>query len=269
MIRTLLMGLVFGLSSFAYAAEERPSMSIHGTGTVKAKPDEGYIVVGVSTVAHKSAAAVATNTKIMRDLYRTLADKGVKEEGLRTIEFSVADHYKTVYEKDDDGKRQARQVKDGYVVNNVVHVTVCDLNKFGDVLDAVTANGANEVHSIRFGSSKAKEAIEQARKDAIADALHKADVLASGVGVKLGRVLSIDESGGRPSRMMYESAAAAPDMDRSVPVSGGSLSYSVGVSVRWELDQTIDLRKRPKITCCPCHQPKVKHKFRALPEHKK
>jgi uncharacterized protein YggE len=214
-------------------------MSLTGTGTVKAKPDEGYITVGVTTYGQKSADAVSANTKTMKALYKTLSEKGIKEEGLQTLDFSVSEHYKTVYEKDEEtGKKVPKQVKDGYVVNNVVHVTCCDLERFGEVLDAVTSSGANSVHGISFGSSKSKDLLNEARRKAVADALEKAKFLTDGLGVKLGRVMNINEGYVNKPRPLYAAANRAEAASAGdVPVSGGSLTFSVSVNVTWELSQ--------------------------------
>lgn len=222
-------------------------MSLSGTGIVKAKPDEGYITVGVVTRAEKSADAVAENTKLMKALFKAVKEKGVKDEGLNTVEFSVRENHKTVWgPKDEKGQQEAKTVKDGYIVTNTVDVTVCDLAKFGEVLDAVTSSGANKIHSIAFGSSKAKVHLAEARKLAVAEALKKAKDLTEGLGVSPGRVLSISEyeQDRGEGRRLY--AAAPMSRDSAVPVSGGSLSFTVNVSVKWELNQN------QKKGCCGC-----------------
>lgn len=213
-------------------------MSLTATGTVKAAPDEGYITIGVRTFGAKSSDAVAENTKLMKALYASLKAKGVKPEGIHTTEFSVAENYKTVYEKDDEGKKYPKQVKDGFVVSNTVNVTVCELEKFGEVLDAVTAGGANQVHGISFGSSKSKEKLEEARVQALKEVNAKAKTLASGLGVKVGKVMNIQEGSVYRPKAVYETTramAAAPAGD--VPVSGGSLTFAVSVTVTWQLAQ--------------------------------
>lgn len=182
---------------------------------------------------------VRANSTAVRKLYTTLKDKGVSEDNLQTLDFSLSENYKSVVEKDDDGKRVQKQVKDGFVVSNTVRVTVCELEKFGEVLDALVADGANSVHGISFGSSKAKEKLDEARKLATADALRKAKLLTEGLGVKPGRVLAISEGGGNTPRLLSYSASMPRDATpENVPVSGGSLSFSVSVTVVWELDES-------------------------------
>lgn len=193
--------------------------------------------MGVVSYGKKSADAVRANSAAVRKLFATLKDKGVTEDNITTLEFSLGENYKQVVEKDEDGKRVQKSVKDGFVVSNTVRVTVCELDKFGEVLDALVADGANTVHGISFGSSKSKEKLDEARKVATADALRKAKLLTEGLGVRPGRVLSITEGGGYTPRPMYAAARSADAASESaVPVSGGSLSFSVTVTVVWELE---------------------------------
>ena len=239
MFRSLLLtAAAVLLPSFALA-HEPGVLSLSGQGVVKAKPDEGYITVGVVTYGAKSADAVRANSTTMKALFATLKEKGVTDENVATSNFSVSENYKTVNEKGEDGRVHPKQVRDGYVVSNVVSVTVCELDKFGEVLDAVVAGGANQVHGISFGSSKSKELLDEARKKAVADATRKAKLYAEGLGVKLGNIKVVSENGGYQPRVqpMYAArmAEAAPAGD--VPVASGQLQFNVTVSVTWELDQ--------------------------------
>jgi uncharacterized protein len=127
-------------------------------------------------------------------------------------------------------------------------VTVCDLSSFGKVLDTVVNDGANQVQQIAFGSSKAAEHTQKARAAAIQDALSKAKVLTEGLGVSLGRVLTISESYSQPkSAYMAMERSAGGVLADAPPVSGGTLGFSASVSVRWELKQmsTVVAELRP------------------------
>lgn len=190
------------------------------------------------TQAKKSAAAVRENSVAMSKLFATLKAKGVKEQNIQTVDFTLAEAYKQVWDRDEDDPKQKTQksVRDGYIVRNTINITVCELDKFGEVLDALVEDGANTVHSIHFGYSKSKDALDRAREEAVADAARKSKFLTAGLGVKTGKVLSISESVGGGPRPMYSPQAMTEGRATNVPVSGGSLSFSVTVSIRWELE---------------------------------
>lgn len=221
----------------ASAAEETSTLSLDGNGVVSATPNEGYITLGVTTYSVKSADCVHENSKSMTSLFSALSDKGVAKKDIQTVNFSIAENFKTVSEPNPDNPkvRDHKQVRDGFVVNNTVRVTVCDLTKFGEILDAVAEGGANTVHSISFGSSKMAEHMTEARKKAVADAMSKAKTISEGLGVKMGRVISVSEHAGRVRNMYDDGIRAASVQSESVPVFDGSLNYSVSVQVRWEL----------------------------------
>jgi uncharacterized protein YggE len=209
---------------------------LSGTGTVSAEPDQGYITVGVQTKAETSSEAVSQNSKLMTNLFTTLTAFGVEKKDFRTTQFSLNQNYKRVQFPLENGKYETRSVADGFIVVNQVRVTVCDLKNMGDVLDALVKSGANRVQSISFGSSEAQKHLDKARKKAVEDVKRKAGILTEALGVELGRIVNVSESSHQPRREVYRAQIASAAAD-SVPVSGGSLSFNINVSVVWELKQ--------------------------------
>jgi hypothetical protein len=82
----------------------------------------------------------------------------------------------------------------GYQLNNIVTVTVRDLDVLGDVLDDGVVAGATSVEGITFDVADRTAAEAKAREAAVADAKAKAETLASGVGVRVTGVASMSES---------------------------------------------------------------------------
>lgn len=212
---------------------EESTISLIGQGVIQAEPDEGYITVGVVNVAADSAQAVKDNTVTMTVLYATLEEQGVTRQNIKTINFSISENWK---EKVVENNRQVR-VRDGFRVVNMVQVTVCELDSFGKVLDALVSNGANSIQGISFGSSKASELRDQARVLAVKDALRRAELLAKPLGVTIGDVVSISESMQYGQRNVYAVAASLSDASE-VPVSGGTLSFTASVNITWELNDS-------------------------------
>lgn len=207
-----------------------------GTGVVQGTADEGYITVGVTTIADEAGLALKVNTGLASKLYKSLEDAGVERKNIKTIEFSVADHYKQELVTPSQAAQKDQQpvyqnVKDGFQVTNTIRITVCELNTFGAVLDTLVANGATVVHSINFGSSKAEQYLTKARAKAAEDATRKATTLANGLGIQLSGVNTVTEQQVHGGRELYSRAFAADAAPGDVPVSGGSLTYTVQVVV--------------------------------------
>ncbi len=203
-------------------------LSLSGTGSVSVEPDEGYITIGVHTKAENSVSAVKANTKLMTNLFKTLTAFGIERKDFQTIDFRVQQSYKRTVTGG-----VAHQVPDGFIVVNRLRVTVCDLKNMGEVLDACVKSGANRVQSISFGSSESAKHIDAARKKAVADVKRKAEILTKSLGVNLGIVKRVSESSYQPRNFSRSIERGGSP----VPISGGSLTFSINVSVTWELRQ--------------------------------
>ena len=92
-----------------------------------------------------------------------------------------------------------------------VTVRVKDVARLGEVLDAIVAAGANEINGITFVRDDSSATEDEARRAAVADARHKAEILAEAADLTLGPVLVLRDTpmmeGPRP--MMMEARAAA------------------------------------------------------------
>lgn len=227
--------LAVGLLSTSFAEEKVPRIVEYGNGSVTVDPDEGYVSAGVMSVAPTSTEALAKNSAVMKKIHEKLKGFGVEKHHIKTTEFALGDNFKTVMVPVEGKDPIAQTQKDGFFVSNQIRITVCKLEEFGKVLDSLVLNGATSINQISFGSSKAVENIDKARELAAKDALRKATILSKSLPFKLKRIISISESGNPPRAYdMYKERMPGGLSDAS-PVSGGSLIFSVTVSVEWEI----------------------------------
>ncbi|MGF7159854.1 hypothetical protein FHS85_001473 [Rhodoligotrophos appendicifer] len=231
----LALGLVTCLVGVSAAeaparAETPPrTLSLTGTGEVKAVPDQAMISIGVVEQAATAAAALSANNAAMAEIMATLKAAAIGDRDIQTANFSVSPRY--VYPK--EGNEPPRI--EGYEVSNQVTVRVRDLAKLGGVLDKVVSSGSNQINGISFLIADRDTAENEARRLAVADAKAKADLYAAAAGVTLGPVYSLSENGGYqpPQPMMRQSfAKAAPD---SVPIAQGEQTVSIEVNITWQL----------------------------------
>jgi uncharacterized protein YggE len=214
----------------ALAASDTPRViTVSGQGEVRATPDEAMLSAGVVSNARTAAAALADNAHAMNAVFTTLHSAGVPEKSMQTSGFNVSPQYAT----DKNGAQTPHVI--GYQVSNTVNVVVDDLSKVGPVLDALVASGANSIGDISFGIKNPKAAMAQARAQAVADAMDRAQTLTKAAGVMLGPITSISESGGYDApRPMYRvmAMAAAPSQ---TPIAAGEQSVTANVSITWEI----------------------------------
>jgi uncharacterized protein YggE len=215
-------------------------MSLTATGQVTAEPDEGYISLGVETVAPTSGEAVKQNSAKMKNLFAVLKELGVEKKDFQTTRFTVDQNYKQVPHP--TLKDRTKSEPDGFRVHNAVRVTVCELENFGKVLDAVTSNGVNRVSNISFGSSKANDLIAKARLEACKQVKLKAAAHCQGLDIELRRVRNVAESRNYQRERTTYNKSMLSDTSSSVPVSGGSLDFAVTVTVTWEVSDKHKVR---------------------------
>jgi len=208
-------------------APEKRTISLSATGTVKTKPDKVDITTGVTSEGQTARDALDKNTEAMAKVVAGLKEAGIEPKDIQTTNFSVS----PIYEQKKQG--QAAFIT-GYRVTNQVHITVRDTGKLGDILDTVVGLGANQIGSISFGVSEPEALKDEARKQAMRNAIADAKLYAETAGVELGPVLTItEETGGYIPR--YAEAAAPMAMDKAVPIEAGTTTIEVQLRVTWEL----------------------------------
>ena len=200
------------------------TISVTGTGSVEAAPDMATLMIGVTTQAETAAEALAANTEATNAVIARLTASGVAARDMQTSNLSINPNW--------TGYDSSTPTIAGYVASNMLTVRVRALETTGTVLDAAVTDGANTLNGLTFGLADPEPAYNEARKEAVADARAKAELLATAAGVKLGPVLSIADQGAMtdPAPMYREAVSAAP-----VPVVGGELGLIANVSVTYAI----------------------------------
>jgi uncharacterized protein YggE len=209
-------------------AEEKPMdrlITVSASGFAYAEPDRATLSAGVSAEADTAAAALSANTERMQKVIAGLKESGIHAKDIQTSNF----HVEPRYTNPRDG---TPSVIDGYRVSNQVTVLVRDLKALGGLLDKVVSLGANQVNGLAFEVSKAETLKDEARKEAVANARRRADLLAAAAGAEVGEVVTIaeDTGYGGPRPMAMRAAKA-----EAVPVEAGTETLEARVTVTWKL----------------------------------
>lgn len=207
-------------------------MSVTGQGSVTATPDMATVTVGVTTQAGDAATAVAANNEAMSALHEALDDFGIEESDRRSRGFSVQPTYD--HRNSTDGMPKIA----GYRVSNQVTINVRDLDRLGTLLGAVVGSGSNTINSLQFGNTDAEKRLDEARKLAVENAIHRASLYAEAAGGEVGRIVSITEAGAdRPRPEMVGRDTAATSSAFAIPISAGQSEFRATVNVVFELHQ--------------------------------
>jgi uncharacterized protein YggE len=127
----------------------------------------------------------------------------------------------------------------GYQANNSIAIRFRDIAKAGAILDALVATGANQIQGPSFDIEDKDAVLDEARALALDKARARADGYAKRLGLRVLRVISIDESGGRSAPLpvharavMMEQASAG---NASAPIAAGENVLGLGLDVVYEL----------------------------------
>lgn len=193
-------------------------------------PDLAHVTAGVMTEAKTAEAALADNATKMNGVMRALRSAGIADRDIQTSNLSLSPQYQYVENE------QPRLI--GYQVSNTVTVRVRNLGNLGRTLDSVVGQGGNQLHGISFSIDKADEAMDGARREAMKKARARADLYAQASGLRVARIVSIQEGGVVPPPMPMLApmmARMAADSVAPTPVAAGEVSLTASVTVVFDL----------------------------------
>jgi uncharacterized protein YggE len=206
-------------------AGTRLDLVVDGTST--RVPDVAEIGAGVVTQAGDASTAMAENARRMTAVIAALKSAGVAERDIRTSALNLNPQYR--YENDKP------PVLTGYQANNRVNVRFRDMARVGRIVDALVAQGANQIDGPNLVVDKPDAALDEARNGAIAKARARATLYANAAGLRVKRIVSISEGQPqiiRPPMPMMMRAEAKAD----TPVAAGEQELTVTLTVTFELE---------------------------------
>ena len=237
-ILALAAALGLGLANSASAQTATPMAVLPGDGTllsVSAQaeatrvPDIARVSAGVVTQATAADAAMQANAAQMEKVMAAIRAAGIEPRDVQTAGVNVHPQY--------DYRDGSTPRITGYQASNTVNVTVRDIGELGDVLDALVASGANQVHGPSFDVDDKDGAYDEARRAALQKARARADMYAQALGMRVRRIASISEGGGfgPPMPMPMMAMDAVQESRASTPISPGEATLSVNLDVVFEL----------------------------------
>lgn len=216
-----------GLSMPASAADPR-YISVTATGTTNVTPDAVRINAAVSLVAKSSADALAASSTTASALRKALVANKVATKDVATQSVNIYPEYSY---PQDGGK----PVLAGHRASQSFVITVRAATTTGAIVDAIVAAGGDnlQINGVTPYVLDSNAATEKARAAAVKNAKAKATSYAKLLGVKLGKVVYLDETS-TPTEFPGVYVAAAKS-DAATQIDLGSQKVSVTVSVRWGL----------------------------------
>ena len=206
-----------------------PVVELTVNESVEAAPDIATVSAGVTTQAKTAVEAMRANAQAMTSVVARIKQLGVAEGDIQTSGISLGAMY-------DYNQQTQRQVFRGYQASNRVSVKLRDIQRTGEVLDALVAAGATDLGGPDWSIDDDTGARAQARSAAVERARAQALEYARLTGYSGLRLLEINETmmPARPMPMMRQMAVAEA-ADASTPVQPGMVEASVMVTVKYEM----------------------------------
>jgi hypothetical protein len=166
------------------------------------------------------------NAARMSEVIAALRKAGVAEKDVQTSTLSLNPQYQ--YPQNEPARLT------GYQAQNIVAVKVRNLKAVGTAIDAVVAQGSNQINSIAFGIDDPDPLLDSARRDALRKARARGELYAGAAGMKVARIISIAE-GASAAPPPFPAPLAVRAMKPETPVAPGEVSLSAVVTVTFEL----------------------------------
>lgn len=218
------------LAAPAFASETKNTLiQVTGNSQKEVTPDVARITLSINSVNPNLEKAKNENTQIANRVLAALNEQGISNEQIKTNTYLVEPIY--TYEKDRLPKLE------GYRVTNSLEIHT-SIEKVGILVNEVTNAGANEINSIRFETSNESDGKNEALKDAVEDALKKAEVIAAALHKKIANVTLVSESGVFYHPVMAENRMLkTAGRDAAVPnIPSGKVTIGATVQVTVALE---------------------------------
>ena len=176
----------------AVPAQEIRTLRVEGRGSATVQPTIARVQLGVATENRSLTTAQAENATTTTAVINALTRQGIPVQDIATQSYTITAQYDFV---------EGQQVFRGYRVVNTLVVTIRDINRVGQIIDAAVAAGANFVNDISFTVANPSVYYHQALALAIDDAVAKA--------MTIGRRLNVTVSP-VPLRVIETTFTAAP-----------------------------------------------------------
>lgn len=173
------MFMNYGFCNSNFNSQQRGTIKVNGSATVKAEPDKAIVSIGVITEDLSLEKAQRENSTKVNAIIMGLYAASIPKKDITTSIYDIQPQYDFV-----DGKQEFR----GYRVANILAVSIRNLSKVGEIIDKAVANGANRVDNIAFTIENSASYYNRALELAVKDTIEKAKEIGYNYGVQVNPV---------------------------------------------------------------------------------
>ena len=215
------------------------TISFSAEGKIVAKPDVALTTVSVVTQDVDANKVQADNNKKMTAVVNFLKNNGIKEDDIKTSSYSLDPQYDYTW-----CRKSAKDYTTcppkivSYTLTQAVSVKIRDFTKINTIVGGLTNAGANEISNITFTIDDPENYKNEARIQALNKIKERAQLLSKETNIKIGRILSVTESGVSPR--YYETdfkaaLSASPEAGVPAPIETGTQEITITLTVVYEI----------------------------------
>jgi len=221
---SLISGVALALP--ASAADTR-YITVSATGSASVVPDAVRINATVSVLGSTSKGALASAATTSAAVRKALTANKVATKDIATQSVTVNPEYSY--------PASGTPTLSGYQATQSFDITIRSASTAGAVVDAIVEAGADnlQVNGVSPFVLDDNKATDSARTAAVNKAKAKAASYAKLLGVKLGKVIYLNESSSPSVYPVYTTAAKADSV--STVIDLGEQKITVSVTVRWAI----------------------------------
>lgn len=234
MIPLVAIGATAAAAVPAAAAEvqiqvQGPVVELSVNEIVYGAPDIAQVGAGVVTRAATAQEAARLNAAAMEKIVARIRALGIDAKDIQTSNFSLNPNYNY-------NQQTGQQTFTGYDANNQVSVKLRDMTRIGEVLDALIAAGANNIHGPNFSLENDSQAKAAARAAAFRSGQAMAEEYARMAGFGGIRLLEVSESFQHVGPIVVTGARMeAADASAKTPIEPGEVGTGVMLTVKYEM----------------------------------
>lgn len=204
------------------------TFNVTGEGKVLMKPDVATLSIGISAQGNTVKAAQDQINAAINRVSEAIKKLGVDGKDIQTTNYNINPTY--------DYQSGSQRIT-GYSASTNLSIKVRNIDLVNQIIDAATANGANQVGGISFEVDDKSKVENEAREEAVETAKKKAESAAKIAGFRLGRIVNYSESfGGEPRPIPFRTSVGAPAAEQlETAVEPGSSEIRVVVTLSYEI----------------------------------
>lgn len=225
--------LMLATPSLAQPALERgPAITVRGDGRAEVPPDIARLTAEVVTKAR--TLETASNAHKERATKAAAALRAMAKDGIEIVQsnFRLDQVRQPVQPHQPVQPQSGQRAETEYQAVTSFEIKSKKLDTIDAAVTAIAATGLFEIRNLRFGLDEKNDALDIARRNAVADARQRAKVYSEAAGVQLGEVIEITDSEPR----MFREVAMSMSADRSMQVAPPeNIAVTAGITMTWRI----------------------------------